>query len=371
VTAAWCSGWQRRPDTPWLHFDSAAAGRSSLATLTAAAEHARLEAEVGAYVAEERAADILTALRADLSGLLGVPAEGMAFVESATAALASLLQAWPLPTGARVGVTPSEWGPNLEAFTARGLVPEQLTVDVTGRLDLEALVRRLTDDPPALIHLVHVAPHRGLVQPVAEAGAVCRRLGVPLWVDAAQAVGHVPSGAGADAVYGTSRKWLCGPRGVGFLGIDDRHWDSLRVPPAGLGRLDQSPVRLLESSESHVAGRVGLAVAVREFLAAGPDRVAAHLDEVGRMSREALMGVKGWRLVGAGHVGAITALAPTDGQDVSSRRARLMADHRILISASPPWRTPGELTQPLLRVSPHVDCTREDLVRLSAALAED
>lgn len=105
------------------------------------------------------------------------------------------------------------------------------------------------------------------------------------------------------------------------------------------------------------------------FSLPGPDRVAARLDEVGRMSREAL--VKGWRFVGAAHVGAITALAPTHGQDVSRRRAQLMADHRILTSASLQWRAPGELTQPLLRVSPHVDCTREDLVRLSAALGED
>ena len=36
-----------------------------------------------------------------------------------------------------------------------------------------------------------------------------------MWVDAAQALGHVGTACGADAIYATSRKWLCGPRGIG------------------------------------------------------------------------------------------------------------------------------------------------------------
>ena len=47
----------------------------------------------------------------------------MAFVESASAAFDALLDAWPLSPGDRVGVAASEWGPNLETFAHRGLVP--------------------------------------------------------------------------------------------------------------------------------------------------------------------------------------------------------------------------------------------------------
>ena len=43
-------------DSGLLHLDSAAVGRSSKATLEAVADHARLEAELGGYVAEDRAA---------------------------------------------------------------------------------------------------------------------------------------------------------------------------------------------------------------------------------------------------------------------------------------------------------------------------
>ena len=52
---------------------------------------------------------------------------------------------------------------------------------------------------------------------------------MPLWVDAAQALGHVDTACGADVLYATSRKWLTGPRGVGLLAVSDRWWDTLQV----------------------------------------------------------------------------------------------------------------------------------------------
>jgi pyridoxal 5-phosphate dependent beta-lyase len=361
----------RRPPARVLHLDSAAAGRPSCSTLDAVAAHARLEAELGAYVAQEAAADVLDRLRVDVAGLLGVPADGVAFLESATTALVALLGAWPLAPGARIGVAPAEWGPNVEQFARHGYEPQLLPTDATGRLDLDAFERTLDADPPAVVHLTQVASHRGLVQPVAEAARRCRAAGVPLWVDAAQAVGHADAATGADAVYGTSRKWLTGPRGVGFLGVGERYWETLDVlRPRMLGD-DHPPVRYLESHEAHVPGRIGLATAVRELLTDGPSRIWARLAEVGRATRSALADVPGWLVVDPTDVpSAITALRPAAGQDVFAERARLLADHGILTTAERVARAPRDLPEPLLRVSPHVDVTPEQLDRLARALAQ-
>jgi pyridoxal 5-phosphate dependent beta-lyase len=84
---------ERRPAASYLHLDSAAAGRSSLATLAATAAHAEREAAAGAYVAAAEAAPVLDAGRAELARLLGVPAPGLALVQSAEAALDALLAA--------------------------------------------------------------------------------------------------------------------------------------------------------------------------------------------------------------------------------------------------------------------------------------
>ncbi len=199
-----------------LHLDSAAAGRSSAATLAAAAAHAEREAVRGAYVAQAEAAPVLDAGRADLAALLGVPPAGLAFTESAESALDALLAAWPLREGDTVAVVASEWGPNLHAFTERGLRIAQIPADAGGVADLAALEQLLAASPPAVVHLDQVTSHRPLVQPVAAAAALCHAAGVPLWVDAAQAVGHVDTACGADAIYATGRKWLAGPAASAF-----------------------------------------------------------------------------------------------------------------------------------------------------------
>jgi hercynylcysteine S-oxide lyase len=369
--------------------DTAAAGRSSVATLRAAAAHAEREATLGAYVAQAEARPVLEQGREALGRLVGVPADGVAFVESAEAANRALLDVWPLAPGDVVAVVPSEWGLNLHAFAERGLRVTQLAVDPGGVLDLAGLDRLLTTNPPAFVHLTQVTSHRPLVQPVAAAATLCRAVGVPLWVDAAQALGHVDTACGADVVYATSRKWLTGPRGVGMIGVAQAWWDALRVNPAELIRSDgdaPSPVRYLESGEANVAGRVGLCNAVREFIDDGPEAVWRRLSHVGRQTRAALADLPGWAVVAApdgagssagssGNAGssqdagsAITALRPLDGQSVKETRTRLLAEHGIVTSAGHPARAPLEMTEWLLRVSPHVDCTPDDLARLRKAL---
>lgn len=360
---------QRRP-AEGLHLDSAACGRSAVSVLDAVKEHLELEARAGGYVAQDRAAPALNAGRAALAGLLGVPVAGLALTESATAALRAILAVWPMEAGDVVAVVPSEWGPNLEKFAARGLELALLDVTGDGLIDLAALERFLAGRPPALVQLTQVASHRGLVQPVAEAAALCRAAGVPLWVDAAQAIGHVDTACGADVIYATSRKWLTGPRGVGLLGVAEPWWEKLQVPiPAMLGG-DAPPVRALESDEANAAGRVGLAEAVALHMAAGPEAVRARLAEVGRMTREVLGDLPGWEI--AGDLDApcsTTALRPLDGQDPVTVRRRLIDEHRIVTSASAVARAPREMTGPMLRVSGHLDCSAEDLGVLRAALA--
>jgi pyridoxal 5-phosphate dependent beta-lyase len=361
---AWRAG---RPRAAGRHLDSAACSRQSDRVLAAVAAHARHEAELGGYVAEAAAGGLLQQGRSVIGGLVGMAAADVAFVESAQAALSVLLAAWRLPAGSRVACLPGEYAPNTAMLRAAGLTLEPLAVDGHGHADLDALERSLAADPPRLVHLTHVASHRGVVQPAREVAALCRAHGVPLVLDAAQSLGHVDVDLGADVVYSTSRKWLAGPRGVGVLCVRPAVAAEL-VPvlpaPAGL-----PPLRALESGEAHVAGRVGLVLAVGEHLAAGPHRVRERLAALGRAGRQVLDGAAGWRVVEpADEPTATTTLRPPDGVDVVATRARLVAEHGIVTTAALPERAPGEMTGPVLRVSPHVDGTVEDLEALAAAL---
>lgn len=365
--------WRKsRPEPSGIHLDSAAAGRSSLAVLAAVSDHALLEATVGAYVAEEMAAESLAAGRAALAELLGLPAEGIAFVESATVALGTLLTTWPFDAVPTVAVVPSEWGPNVAAFARRGLRLVELPVDQAGHVELDRLERLLAVSPPSIVHITQVASHRTLVQPVSAIAGVCRAAAVPLFVDAAQALGHVDTATGADVIYATSRKWITGPRGVGLLGVAARWHEPLRrvleaFEPAVAGE----PLgALLSSHESHVAGRLGLGIAAQEHVEVGPSAVWQRLGAVGIATRYALQGLERWRVIGPlDDPSAITALEPVSGQDVMEVRGRLLREHGIVTTAQQTFRAPRDMSGPTLRVSPHVDTTADELARLRTALA--
>ena len=351
------------------HLDSAAAGRSSRATLAATAAHAEQEATEGAYVAAAAAATTLTSLRDNVAQLLGVDSDGVAFTESAESALDIALRIWPVEPGATVAVAPSEWGPNFRAFTLAGLRAQPVRVDGHGVIDVGDLEQLLRRDPPNLVHVTQQASHRAVRQSIVDIAEVCRSTGVPLWVDAAQAVGHCASNVGADLVYATSRKWLTGPRGVGMLGIGAGWRSSLRIEPKPM--LGDLPVlRYVESYEAHVAGRVGLANALDEYFAAGPELVAARLDDVGRMTRTALADLTAWELVDPIESdGAITSIRPTAGQNVVAVREQLLRDHAIVTTVCGIPRAPLDMTEPLLRISPHVDVTEDRIDALRAALS--
>ena len=362
------SSWRAsRPRPAGRHLDSAASSRQSNRALEAAAHHARHEAELGGYVAEAAADDLLQQGRSVIGGLAGMAAADVAFVESAQGALVALLAGWRLPAGSRVACVPGEYAPNVAQLRAYGLRPEPLPVDGLGRVDLDGLARLLATDPPRFVHLTHIGSHRGLLQPAAEVATLCRQAGVHFVLDAAQSLGHADADLGADAVYGTSRKWLAGPRGVGMLCV--RPSLAAQLTPVLPEPEGVPPMRAFESGEAHVAGRVGLVVAVGDHLAAGPLRVRERLGAIGRATRELLDGVAGWRVVEpAGEPTATTTLRPPDGVDVIDTRTRLLTEHGIVLSAIGPERAPGEMTGPVLRVSPHLDATIDDLEALAAAL---
>lgn len=359
-----------RPPVAGIHLDSAACSRQSIAAIDAATQHARHEAEVGGYVAAEAATPALDAGRAAIGALTGLHGSDVVYTTGANHALDLLLTSW---RGERtVACLPGEYGPNLAILAANGFVVRALPADGDGRLDVDAAARQLADERPALVHLTALASHRGIAQPTAALATVCADLGLPLIIDAAQAFGHLDCAVAPAAIYSSSRKWIAGPRGVGFLAIRPDFAERLapRLPPPEWN-LPLSVTARLEHGETNLAGRVGYSVALGEHLAAGPQAVRARLAEVGRLTREALAGVRGWRVVEpVEEPTAITTLEPTGGTDPQKVRAWLIREHAIVTTYAETARAPFEITTPVLRASPHIDGTPEDLERFADALGE-
>jgi pyridoxal 5-phosphate dependent beta-lyase len=352
-----------------LHLDSAACSRSSFAVLDAAAKHALHEAEVGGYVAAEAAAPVLDAGRAAVATLCGMPDAEVVFTTGSLHALDLLLGSWPADRRA-LACLPGEYGPNLAVMAAHGFEVRALPTLDDGRLALDDAAFELEDDPPDLVHLTPLGSHRGVVQPLAMVAELCRQLGLPLVVDAAQALGHIDCAVGADVMYSSSRKWIAGPRGVGALAVGPELMGRLTPRlPAPQWASELSVAQQLGFGEANVGARIGFSVAVGEHLAYGPESIRARLAELGDLARTLLSDVDGWVVVEeTEEPSAITTLAPVDGADPQAVRAWLLAERRILTTYAGVARAPRELSGPVLRISPHVDSTAGDLETFAEAL---
>ncbi|WP_373138254.1 ergothioneine biosynthesis PLP-dependent enzyme EgtE [Mycobacterium marinum] len=363
-----------RPAAAGLHLDSAACSRQSLEVLRAVAAHGLHEAEVGGYVAAEAAAPVLDAGRAAVATLCGVSDARVVFTTGSLHALDLLLGSWPRESRT-LACLPGEYGPNLAVMAAHGFEVRLLPTLDDGRLALDDAAYELEEDPPELVHLTPVASHRGTVQPLAMMAELCRELGLPLVVDAAQGMGQIDCAVGADVTYSSSRKWLAGPRGVGVLAMRpevlDRLTPRLAPPDWSPDSPSTSVAQILEFGEANIAARVGFSLAVGEHLEYGPALIRARLAELGAAARRVLADVDGWLVVEeVDEPSAITTLAPIDGADPAAVREWLLEQRRILTTYAGIARAPQELTAPVLRVSPHVDTTAEDLENFAEALIE-
>ena len=342
-----------RVPTDLVHLDPAAAGRVGRAVIEAQVAHLHREAELGSYVAEA-AADLRPG-RAALGAFVGLGGSDVFFSTGALGALEVLLDVWPLPRGSRVGTTAGLFAGNARALGARcrrhGWELVLLPVDDLGRVS----------DVPSGLDLVvldEIASQRGVVQPVKEVLAA----GVPVVLDVAQSVGQVAVAPGAAAYVGTSRKWLCGPRGLGF-GAVAPEWQDRLGEAGNLRWLDASGMERYDAPEGYVAGRVGLCLAAASWSPALVTVVAA----AAAAARVLLAGAGGWQVVEpVEEPTGITTLRHATA-DPFAVRAALLAEG-ILTSAVPTHRA-GDLRGPLLRVATHAWVTPDDLERLAAALA--
>ena len=149
--------------------------------------------------------------RAALAAFLGADVDDLVFVPNATSGLNAVIRSLRLEPGDEVLTTAHEYGAITTTWRFAGA---ELVV-----CEPDELVDRIGPRTRA-ISVSHVSSPTALVFPVEEICAAARAAGVLAIVDGAHAPGQVPldlGSLGADIYAGNCHKWLCAPKGAGFL----------------------------------------------------------------------------------------------------------------------------------------------------------
>ncbi len=224
---------QWRGETPGcanrVHLNNASAGLMPKPVVDAVVAHLSREANFGGYESSDDAAAAVSEAYASVAKLLGARPDNVAIVENSTVAFFQALAAFDFKPGDVIVTTRNDYISNQLAYLSlarRGGIEVRRAADLaTGGVDPQSVRELLRDPHVRLLAVTWVPTNSGLMQPVEALGEIAESAGVPYLIDACQAVGEISVDVArlrCDFLSATGRKFLRGPRGIGFLYVSDR-----------------------------------------------------------------------------------------------------------------------------------------------------
>jgi selenocysteine lyase/cysteine desulfurase len=224
---------QWRQETPGcvnrVHLNNAGAGLMPKSVVDAIVGHLSREANFGGYESADDAAESVENAYTSVAHILGAHSRNVAIVENSTVAFFQALSAFDFRPGDVIVTTRNDYISNQLAYLSlsrrHGIAIRRAADLSTGGADPQSVRELLRDPRVRLLAVTWVPTNSGLIQPVETLGEVAESAGVPYLIDACQAVGEIPvdvSRLRCDFLSATARKFLRGPRGIGFLYISDR-----------------------------------------------------------------------------------------------------------------------------------------------------
>jgi cysteine desulfurase/selenocysteine lyase len=238
------------------------------------------------------------------------------FTRSATESVNLVAQTWGrqnIKAGDEILVSTMEHHCNI--------VPWQMLCAETGArlrvIPINDAGELLIDDYTALLNnrtkfvgICHMSNALGTINPVGEVIALAHARGIPVLVDAAQSAYHIPIDVqelGCDFLVFSGHK-LYGPTGIGVL-YGKRAFLDAMPPWQGGGDMietvsftegttyNEIPYKF-EAGTPHIAGAIGLGVAIDYLTDLGMDKIAAYEHELTAYASEVLSDVPGLRMIG-------------------------------------------------------------------------
>jgi cysteine desulfurase/selenocysteine lyase len=274
------------------------------------------------------------------------------------------------------------------------IVPWQMLCEATGAVlrvaplndDGEVVLEeyeRLLGPRTRLVAVAHVSNALGTVLPVTRIIEQAHRHGAPVLLDGAQAAPHLPVDVRAldcDFFVFSGHKAL-GPTGIGVL-YGKAEWLARMPPYQGGGDMIRSvsfektlykePPYRFEAGTPHIAGAIGLGVALDYLDGVGRERIAAYEHALLAHGTEVLGKVPGLRLVGTAREKAsvlsfvLEGVHPHDvGTVLDQQGIAVRAGHHCAMPVMARFQLPATTRASLAFYN-----TREELDALAAGLRE-
>ena len=246
---------------------------------------------------------------------------------------------------------------------------KNLPIDENGGVTYSEL-KDLIDKKTGLVALSHGLYNSGLILPVKEIGEILQNQNIPYFLDTAQTVGCIGDfdfvGTGCDFMSFNASKWLCGPMGTGVFYCNKKSSELLEPLSIGGESADSNKDGKLEYKElperfqagfRNYVGLAGMESSITYLQKLGLDNIRRHIiklsnlfiDEIGKMSES--------RIYVPEDESLRTSIVSFDiGKNNPETVVSELAKKGIIITKR------EILDKPILRISPHVFNTEDEIL---------
>ncbi len=175
---------------------------------------------------------LLDEARARLGQYLNTHKDNLIFVPNATAGINTVARSLILQPGDEILTTNHEYGAvdktwaYIARHTGATIVRHHISLPLTSADEFTHAFWQAVTPGTRVISISHITSPTALIFPLAEVCRRAREAGILTIIDGAHAPGQIPvdlTTLEADFYSGNCHKWLCAPKGAGFLYVHPQH----------------------------------------------------------------------------------------------------------------------------------------------------